>query len=169
MKVKRNYKTLFTTELDLSDENIRAYKEDLLEQDETLGLNYYKSIDDIDDEDVYRFMYEDVDIDWDNFTSDCNAYDKKHPYSTYEITGSLGLWNGRHNIYPVEEKILLKAIERCLGNNAQEDIVIKEDQFGSMIVEYHHHDGCNIFTIKRKDHNKRYTQNIRFRKEVYGC
>lgn len=169
MKNKRNYKTLFTTELDLSDENIRAYKEDLLEQDETLGLSYYKSIDDIDDEDVYRFMYEDVDIDWDNFKSDCNAYDRKHPYASYQIIGSLGLWDGRHNIYPEERNSSLEAILGCLGNNAQEDIIIKEDQFGSMVVEYHHHDGYNIFTIKRKDHNKNYTQNIRFRKEVYGC
>ena len=93
-------------------------------------------------------------------------YDKKHPYCTYEITGSLGLWNGRHNIYPVEEEILLKAIKRCLGNNAQEDIVIKEDQFGSLVVEYHYHDGCNVLEIKRKDSGKTYSQNINFRKEM---
>jgi len=162
MKSKRNYKTLFTTELDLSDENIQAYKENIAECNDL-------ELDDVSDDDVYRFMYEDVDIDWDNFRSDCDDYDRKHPYASYQITGSFGLWDGRYNIYPVEHNSLKEAILRCLGNNAQEDIVIKEDQFGSMVVEYYHHDGCNIFTIKRKDHNKNYTQNIRFRKEVYGC
>jgi len=162
MKGKRNYTTLFTTQLDLSDENIQAYKENIAECNDL-------ELDDISDDDVYHLMYDDVDIDWDNFKSDADYYDKKHPYSTYEITGSLGLWDGKYDIYPAKCVSLWEAIQRCLGNNAQEDIVIKEDQFGSMLVEYHHHDGCNIFTIKRKDGNKRYTQNIRFRKEVYGC
>lgn len=162
MKAKRNYKTLFTTFLDTSEENMNAYRENIAECNDL-------ELDEVSDEDIYRFMYEDVDIDWDNFRSDCNAYDKKYPYSTYEVSGSLGLWDGRHTIYPEEEETLFKAIERCLGNSAQQDIVIKEDQFGSLYVEYHHHDGCNVFEIKRKDHNKNYSQNIKFRKEVYGC
>ena len=158
MKDKRNYTTLFTTELDLSDENIQAYKEDIAEQKEC-------NVEDVNDETVFNWMREDNDDDWDNFKSDCNAYDRKHRYSSYVIEGSLGLWNGRHNV--IGERVdLLGALDFCIGNDSMYDIVIKEDQFGAMVVEYHHHDGCNIFTIKRKDDNKRYTQNIRFRKEL---
>ena len=161
MKDKRNYTTLFTTELDLSDENIQAYKEEIAECNDL-------ELDDVSDDDVYRLMYDDVDIDWDNFRSDCNVYDRKHRFSSYVVEGSLGLWDGRHNVIG-ESADLLGALDICIDNDSMSDIVIKEDQFGSMVVEYHHHDGCNIFTIKRKDDNKRYTQNIRFRKEVYGC
>lgn len=158
---QRNYTTLFTTELDLSDENIQAYKEEIAECNDL-------ELDDVSDDDVYRLMYDDVDIDWDNFRSDCNAYDRKYRFSSYVIEGSLGLWDGKHKVIG-ESVDLLGALDICIGNDSMYDIVIKEDQFGSMIVEYHHHDGCNIFTIKRKDSNKRYTQNVRFRKEVYGC
>ena len=107
---QRNYTTLFTTELDLSDENIQAYKEEIAECNEL-------PLDDVSDDDVYRLMYDDVDIDWDNFRSDCNAYDRKYRFSSYVIEGSLGLWNGKHKVIG-ESVDLLGALDICIGNDS---------------------------------------------------
>lgn len=153
---ERHYKTLFTTVLDYSDENIKAYKEDIAEQKEC-------NVEDVSDETVFNWMREDNDADWDNFQYELECYDRKHPNALYEVAGSLGLWNGRHTINPCEISSLEEAIRLCLGNDSMFDFTVKEDQFGAMVVEYCHHDGCNIFYIKKKEPN---LKNVRFRKEL---
>lgn len=48
---QRKYKTLFTTILDTSEENMNAYRENIAECND-LELN------EVSDDDIYRFMYE---------------------------------------------------------------------------------------------------------------
>ena len=78
------------------------------------------------------------------------------------ITGSLGLWNGRKEIYPVlvestdYEKVndkwryknpaILNAIKKCI--NGMDDFKV-EYANGEIVVHGYHHDGTNIFTINK--------------------
>lgn len=79
------------------------------------------------------------------------------------ITGSLGLWNGRREIYPMliessdyekrhngewkyNNPALLKAIEKCMNNMT--DVKV-EYANGEIVVHGYHHDGTNIFTINK--------------------
>ena len=80
------------------------------------------------------------------------------------ITGELGLWNGRKTIVPVvieSEKIynsrvgysvyssaLTRAVEKCMSNMDNVDCLF-DDETGCVVVEAHHHDGCNTFYIKK--------------------
>lgn len=64
----------------------------------------------------------------------------------FVVTGSLGLWNGRHEVNPKTFKSLNDAVFACL-----EDIdEIYEDRYGNLCINAYHHDGCNRFVIKLK-------------------
>lgn len=60
------------------------------------------------------------------------------------ITGSLGLWNGRHNIYATKCDDLVSAINKCVGN--AQNVVIRLNN-GCIEVNAMHHDGTNCFEI----------------------
>ena len=62
------------------------------------------------------------------------------------ITGSLGLWNGNHEINPVRCDTLYDAIMRC--TKSSDDIKV-EYQNGVINVYAYHHDGCNCFQIHK--------------------
>ena len=62
------------------------------------------------------------------------------------ITGSCGLWDGRHTIVPVIEQSVYNAIQRCFGDSINDINVQFSD--GSILVDAYHHDGCNSFTIR---------------------
>ena len=59
------------------------------------------------------------------------------------VTGTLGLWNGRHNIIPCVCNDVLSAIQQC--SNGNEFII---DQYEKHIEIYsYHHDGVNHYKI----------------------
>lgn len=64
------------------------------------------------------------------------------------ITGTLGLWDGKHNIRPVECEDIRSAIMKCIGSDGQ---LMDEDDLTfdgiDVHVKSHHHDGTNEFTI----------------------
>ena len=79
------------------------------------------------------------------------------------ITGSLGLWDGRREIYPMLVKgseyekrnngewkyknpAIKNAIEKCM--NGMDDVKV-EYANGDIVVHGYHHDGTNIFTIHK--------------------
>ena len=79
------------------------------------------------------------------------------------ITGSLGLWNGRKEIYPMliesseyeqrkdgswkyKNPAIMKAIQKCM--NGMDDVKV-EYANGEIVVHGYHHDGTNIFTIHK--------------------
>ena len=67
------------------------------------------------------------------------------------ITGSLGLWNGRKEIYPMlvessEHPSLYNAVMKCI--NGMDDFKVELSE-GEIVVHGYHHDGTNIFTISK--------------------
>ena len=62
------------------------------------------------------------------------------------ITGTLGLWDGNHDICPRKMDSVYDAILKCVGGDIQWATVMYDD--GVITVEAYHHDGCNCFTIK---------------------
>lgn len=63
------------------------------------------------------------------------------------ITGTLGLWDGSHTIYPQCMDNVYSAIQRCWGNGIQDMDVTFED--GVFYVNAYHHDGTNCFEIHK--------------------
>ena len=63
------------------------------------------------------------------------------------ITGSLGLWDGRHTIQPERMESVYDAIQRCIGGRGIDESVVQWVD-GEIIVDAYHHDGVNIFTIR---------------------
>ena len=67
------------------------------------------------------------------------------------ITGSLGLWNGRKEIYPMvvestDKPSLYNAVQKCI--NGMDDFKVELSE-GEIVVHGYHHDGTNIFTISK--------------------
>jgi hypothetical protein len=85
-------------------------------------------------------------------------------YTPVIITGSLGLWNGRKEIYPVvvessgydynersgkfeyKQPSLYNAVKKCI--NGMDDFKVELSE-GQIVVHGYHHDGTNIFTISK--------------------
>ena len=61
------------------------------------------------------------------------------------ISGSLGLWDGTHEIYPVRCETVYDAIQKCISKDTNVCKVYFDN--GHIEVEVYHHDGCNCFTI----------------------
>lgn len=121
-----------------------------------------------------------------DFLLECDTLDKKKDITLYLVTGVLGLWNGKHNGGKV-----IEGLKKAIQETFQDYNSIYEIN-GNLIVEAEHHDGTNIFTIKRlsqkgvyfyyrhseymerselceKLSQPAYCRRINFRKEVYGC
>ena len=80
------------------------------------------------------------------------------------ITGSLGLWDGKHDIFPVVVKSdgygkkfsdgytgydtpsMKSAIQKCCDGRDTLNVEVKFED-GKIVVYAHHHDGCNVFEI----------------------
>lgn len=79
------------------------------------------------------------------------------------ITGSLELWNGSKEIYPMlvesdgyekrsdgewkyNNPALMKAIKKCM--NGMDDVLVEYIN-GEIVIHGYHHDGTNIFTINK--------------------
>ena len=82
------------------------------------------------------------------------------------ITGSLGLWDGKHEIFPIvvksdgygrkfytsdyigyEVPSLKAAVEKCCGGRDTLDVAVKFEE-DRIVVYAYHHDGCNVFSIR---------------------
>ena len=76
------------------------------------------------------------------------AYDNKcNDANGYVISGTLGLWDGRHDIALVIVDSLEKAIEKCVNNMDYIEIMY-DDEKCEIVVRVSHHDGTNAFTIR---------------------
>ena len=63
----------------------------------------------------------------------------------YVVTGSLGLWDGRHAGICETFDSLYEALSKC--SSSAYDIVVKYED-GAIKFENHHHDGVNYFEIR---------------------
>ena len=79
-----------------------------------------------------------------------------------EVQGILGLWNGKR---PVKAQFdnLYEAIQKCL----EDYNIIAEDSYGNLIISAYHHDGQNLFKIKKV--TDKGTRCLHFKREVFGC
>lgn len=84
------------------------------------------------------------DWEWDDF-----IFNLKHCLENerFIITGTLGLWNGSHDIYATVKDGLYEAVMYCIS----ESILDVDVHFNDGIIEVncHHHDGTNCFEIHR--------------------
>lgn len=96
---------------------------------------------------------EERDIEWEDFRTALKEYADKQKGDGFMITGSLGLWDGRHDIYPTFVKTLRAAVEKCAENG--DYIKVELDKKLHVIeVAVSHHDGTNLFTIQEiKNYN----------------
>ena len=60
------------------------------------------------------------------------------------IVGTLGLWNGRKDIYPTKCDDLVSAINKCAGSASNVIVILNN---GCIEVNAMHHDGTNCFEI----------------------
>jgi len=86
-----------------------------------------------------------IDLERENMADDLdNIRCSKALQGPWLITGTLGLWDGRHTICPVIEPSLDKAIRRC----SEDDTKVEYDR-GAVYVSASHHDGTNVFVIRK--------------------
>lgn len=79
-----------------------------------------------------------------------------------EVQGVLGLWNGKRMVKAQFDN-LYEAIQECL----EDYNIIAEDSYGNLIISVYHHDGQNIFKIKKV--TDKGTRCLHFTREVFGC
>lgn len=61
------------------------------------------------------------------------------------ITGTLGLWDGTHDIIPETSMDITRAINRCIGRDGELQSVVKKNYYFEVVVS--HHDGTNTFKV----------------------
>lgn len=98
-----------------------------------------------DSDDYYKWAADDVELCFSQFMDMLEEIDIAH--ETFEITGSLGLWNGTHEIFPVEVNSLRTAVQKCIDTGDDFEIYLCD---GAIEIDSHHHDGTNHFKIKLK-------------------
>ena len=117
---------------------------------------YEDVLDNIVDESVRRFLREEEEMaagagneeeydDIDEIVEDICAQFGDGPVT---IKGTLGLWDGKHVIQPVNCPDIMTAIQKCIGNDGE--IILSSDisydgDVVNLIVS--HHDGQNIFKL----------------------
>ena len=80
--------------------------------------------------------------DWDAFIS--NMEYSKYGNDKVMIVGTLGLWDGRHNIKAEVANNVVDAIEKCVGSSDDVEVRLID---GHLEVIGKHHDGTNCFDI----------------------
>ena len=86
---------------------------------------------------------------------------------TYEIQGVLGLWNGKKPIIPERHETLTATINRIISDRDVNSFTIGEDQWGNLLISTYHHDGQNLFTIKKV--TDKGLRCINLAKNLFGC
>ena len=135
--------TIFTTDcLQYTYDDYKEYCEDCLGMEEN----------EIPEENSQKFW------DWVNDCSlnDWNDFETniKHctiNYDTFAVWGVLGLWDGKHRICP-EPQIsegIWDTIQKMIGRSIDDIDLIYDKEEKCLIFKAHHHDGTNVFVIKR--------------------
>lgn len=127
-------KTLATT---INDPQAFGYEDYL----EFCDINGYTPDEDGSDG-FLNWVYEEIAL---NYECDLqNIRNFKNYNVPVKVTGTLGLWDGRHEIAPAVFDSVYDAIIECVYR-ADDAEVIWDD--GEIIVNAYHHDGVNVFHI----------------------
>lgn len=148
-KYKPIYKTwnLYT---EAEQKDVMANYEEDLTEDQKFELGA---------EDINVYGWEDL------FGKDGNIVFSNLADQEVVITGTLGLWNGRHKINLVKVANIIEAVNKCCNRDIEE-IDMYEDSYGNFILDAYHHDGCNHFVIKK--YTDKGTRCLHFIREVFG-
>ena len=92
----------------------------------------------------HKWLWDSINQDWEIFIDNIE-YDKEN-MEDFIVVGSLGLWNGRHDIQPQCFGTLSKAIKACVSN-CEYSIITEEN--GVINITAIHHDGRNYFSIHK--------------------
>jgi hypothetical protein len=132
---------LYTTYTDKAGYTFEEYKNWLIEN----GKVSYEEIPAHEDDAFYEWANQSVYDDFYYFESNVK-------YSGYNtecyVTGSVGAWDGRHEIMKTQCETLLKAIRKCINN--QDDFEIFADGNAIYVDSYNHdsqYHGGNNFKI----------------------
>lgn len=126
--------TIWSNDIDISDENIKTYRDDMtnLDPDETWT-----------DEQIIQFMYDDIDVNLDAETENIKNIDMIHS-NTILVTGTLGLWHGTVMGYKLLENAALKDIfSTTIG-----DYIEFYENDGNIQCSDTHHDGTNHYVYR---------------------
>lgn len=96
-----------------------------------------------DSDGYYEYVSDIHAMEWEDFLTNIH-YSKVNDYA-WIITGFLGLWDGKHEVYPTVEESLEDAIWSCIGNVDCHAIITKRRN--TIFVEIIHHDGRNLFEL----------------------
>lgn len=99
---------------------------------------------DEDSERFHNWIYDMLSMDWDDLMTNIK-YDKNNNVDCV-VTGSLGLWDGRHDITARHFSTLEKAINTCVSGC---DYIIITENEGAINIKGIHHDGTNNFEIHK--------------------
>lgn len=97
-----------------------------------------------DSDGYYEYVSDIHAMEWEDFLANIH-YSKVNDYA-WLITGFLGLWNGKHEVYPTIEESLEDAIYSCIGKGLCE-IIVKKDG-NTIFIDVIHHDGRNSFELQ---------------------
>lgn len=158
-KINRKEKTIYEDLYLMSDEKVQSltkeYFDGCEDQIDQFSKDHIREI--LDDWNVS--CYED------DFGKNGNWKYSDLKETPVVITGTLGLWNGRHVIKNVKCRDLNEALDKILKGDI-ENIRITEDRFGNLRVYGYHHDGINEFVIKKWTPNG--MRCLNFCKTVFG-
>lgn len=89
-------------------------------------------------------LFDSFDSDWEDWTELTEQLNCIN--DPVKITGTLGLWNGTHEIEPVECNNMTEAINKCLGRDT--DAIIFKFDGENYYIDCVHHDGTNKFKLE---------------------
>ena len=142
-------------------------KNSYLRSEDLLDCYLDNTGEDIDDYDAEKFeeYCQEVNDEYfnDNFGKGGNWAFSPLRNQKVEVQGILGLWDGKHKIIPKQFDNLREAILACL----EDYNIIAEHSDGNLIISAYHHDGQNLFKIKKV--TDKGVRCLHFRREVFGC
>lgn len=97
-----------------------------------------------DSERFLNWLYDTLSMDWDDLMTNIKC-DRNNNVDCV-VVGSLGLWDGRHNIDAKHFPTLDRAINACISGC---DYIIITENEGVISIKGIHHDGTNNFEIHK--------------------
>lgn len=140
--------TLATTHCNESDYDYAEYVEWCEDNNiEPKGINEYG------EDSFWDWCQQETETNWEEDMYNIKESEKCNVPTIIE--GSLGLWDGHHEIIPVECDNMYDAIQKCLPRNYDyyADVIFDK---GFVNVNISHHDGTNCFTLRPKDKRKKF-------------
>ena len=104
-----------------------------------------RTADSFTDDEAYTFAQNEIDGDWDFLMEQAEWADKENP-GYYVVKADLGLWDGHHAGGRIFNS-LREAIRQMAGD--MDSVAIYEDDRGNAEIKCGHHDGTNVYQIRR--------------------